>query len=136
MNYSIKNKKLISEINVTPFVDVMLVLLVIFMVTAPMLTQGLKIEVPETKTVRTLSKDQDKIIISIDKDKNIYIDKYKVDKKNFVNYLKKMVSNKDQIIFLKADKSIPYGFIVKIMGDIKSIGIEQLGIIAEKEENK
>lgn len=136
MKNSSKNKKFISEINVTPFVDVMLVLLVIFMVTAPMLTQGLKIDVPETKTVHTLTKDQDKIIITVDKNQNIYIDKYKVEKKNFVNYLKKMVTNKDEMIFLKADKDIPYGFIVKIMGDIKSIGIEKLGIIAEKEEDK
>ncbi|GAB6886515.1 protein TolR [Desulfothermus okinawensis JCM 13304] len=133
MNSRFQNKKYIAEINVTPFVDVMLVLLVIFMVTAPLLVQGIKVDVPETKTVRTLKKGRDKIIITIDKDKNIFIDKYKLEIDKLTNYLKKIVLNKDQMVFLKADKNIPYGFIVKIMGYIKDAGIEKLGIIAEPE---
>jgi biopolymer transport protein TolR len=135
-NKFIKNEYL-SQINVTPFVDVMLVLLIIFMVTAPFLTQGLKVDIPETKIVQTLpTKERDKIVITIDKNKIIYIDKYKVELKNLSKYLKRVVSNKNQMVFLKADKNINYGFIVKVMGYIKEAGIEKLGIIAEPEEKK
>ncbi len=135
MNNTFKHEY-ISQINVTPFVDVMLVLLIIFMVTAPFLTQGLKIDIPETKTVQTLPRDKDKIVISVDKNKKIYIDKYKVDIKNLSKYLKRLISKRNQMVFLKADKNISYGYIVKIMGNIKQAGVEKLGIIAEPEDKK
>ncbi|WP_461833550.1 ExbD/TolR family protein [Desulfothermus sp.] len=131
-----QNKKFIADINVTPFVDVTLVLLIIFMITAPLLVKGIKVDVPETKAVRTLKKGKDKIIISIDKNKNIFIDKYKLKIDKLTDYLKRLVSNKNQMVFLKADKNIPYGFIVKVMGYIKDAGIEKLGIIAEPENKK
>ncbi|GAB6162283.1 protein TolR [Desulfothermus naphthae] len=131
-----QNKKYIADINVTPFVDVMLVLLIIFMITAPLLVKGIKVDVPETKSVRTLKRTNDKIVISIDKNRNIYIDKYKLKIDKLTDYLKRIVTNKNQMVFLKADKNIPYGFIVKVMGYIKDAGIEKLGIIAEPEIKK
>jgi len=136
MTPKFQNKKYIADINVTPFVDVMLVLLIIFMITAPLLVRGIKVDVPETKSVRTLKRTSDKIVISIDKNRNIYIDKYKLKIDKLTDYLKRIVTNKNQMVFLKADKNIPYGFIVKVMGYIKDAGIEKLGIIAEPEIKK
>ncbi len=129
-------KRFIAEINVTPFVDVMLVLLVIFMVTAPFLTKGIKVSVPRTKTVHTLPQDKKNIIISVTKDKKIFIDKYEVKLSSLSKYLTKILSGqKDKMVFLKADREITYGFIVKVMGEIKAAGIKKLGIVAEKEKN-
>ncbi len=126
--------KFIAEINVTPFVDVMLVLLVIFMVTAPFLSQGIKVNVPRTKTVHTLPQDKKTIVISVTKNRKIFIDKYEVKLTTLSDYLKKLLSgNKEKMVFLKADKEITYGFIVKVMGEIKAAGIERLGIVTEKE---
>ncbi len=134
MDNNLRNK-FIADINVTPFVDVMLVLLVIFMVTAPFLTQGIKVNVPHTKTVHTLPQDKKNIVISVTRDKKIFIDKYEVKLQDLSGYLKKILSGKNNpMVFLKADKTIAYGFIVKVMGEIKDAGVEKLGIVAEMEK--
>ena len=123
-----KERSALSEINVTPFVDVMLVLLVIFMVTAPLLQQGIDVNLPEAK-----GKDlppQERITLTIKRDGIIYMNDNPVTIKEMANKLN-AISKLNPNVFLKADKNVPYGLVVEVMGEIKEAGIEKLGMITE-----
>jgi biopolymer transport protein TolR len=123
-----------AEINVTPFVDVMLVLLIIFMVTAPMLTQGVDVDLPKTRSVRTLPAGSDHLVLTVKKDGGLYLDEYNVPFEDLQNHLLNLVVNQKKQLYLRADQEVPYGIVVKVMGEIKSVGIEKLGIVAESSE--
>ena len=126
---------LVSEINVTPLVDVMLVLLIIFMVTAPMMTQGLEVDLPET-TAKSLRQKEEPLIVTLDKEGKIMLGKIEVDQALFRQQLEKQFGqDKDQPIFLKADKHVPYGVVVNIMADIKAAGFDKLGMITQTKED-
>jgi biopolymer transport protein TolR len=129
-------KSFMSEINVTPFVDVMLVLLIIFMVTAPMLTQGVDVDLPKTRSVRTLPAGSDHLVLTVKKDGGLYLDEYNVPFEDLQNHLLNLVVNQKKQLYLRADQEVPYGIVVKVMGEIKSVGIEKLGIVAESSEEK
>jgi biopolymer transport protein TolR len=123
-----KDRNVLSEINVTPFVDVMLVLLVIFMVTAPLLQQGIDVNLPKAK-----GKDlppEDRITLVIKKGGSIYMNETPV---SITQMRQKLdaISKLNPNVFLKADKDVPYGFVVEVMGEIKEAGIERLGMITE-----
>ena len=125
------NDRLMSEINVTPFVDVMLVLLIIFMVTAPMMIQGVNISLPEASS-EPLPTEQDQILISIDEKNKIYINDYQVT----LDFLQEKLitifkGRTDREVYLRADKRIPYGTVVRVMSEIKGAGIEKLGMVTE-----
>lgn len=122
----------VSEINVTPFVDVMLVLLIIFMVTAPLMTEGLQVDLPQTQMVEVLPTDSDHMVLTIRKDGLMYLDEYQVDQANLVNQLLLNVKEKNKQLFLQADKEVPYGIVVDVMGRIRAAGVEKLGVVAEK----
>lgn len=126
----------LAEINVTPFVDVMLVLLIIFMVTAPMLTQGVDVDLPKTRSVRTLPAGSDHLVLTVKKDGGLYLDEYNVPFEDLQNHLLNLVVNQKKQLYLRADQEVPYGIVVKVMGEIKSVGIEKLGIVAESSEEK
>ncbi len=134
MRFDPNRNGFIAQINVTPFVDVMLVLLIIFMITAPMLTQGVEVNLPQTKTVKTLPEDSDQLVLTIKEDKTLLLDEYKLKRQELEKYLTKLVKRKDQLLYLRADKKVPYGFVVKVMGDIKKSGIQRIGVVAETEE--
>ncbi|BBD08337.1 ExbD/TolR family protein [Desulfovibrio ferrophilus] len=121
----------IADINVTPFVDVMLVLLIIFMVTAPLMTQGLEVELPETKTVRTLPKDKDHMVLTIKKDGSLFLDEYAVKPGELEGHLKRLVKADRKFLYLRADKDVTYGTVVAVMGEVKSAGIDKMGVVAE-----
>jgi len=121
-----RHRQALSEINVTPFVDVMLVLLIIFMVTAPLLKQGIDVDLPQAKG-KEMS-PAERTIITIKKDGKIYLDKDSVTMKALSAALSK---NSNREVFLKADKDVPYGMVVTVMGELRSIGIEKLGMITE-----
>jgi len=125
-----------AEINVTPFVDVMLVLLIIFMVTAPMLTQGVDVDLPKTRSVRTLPAGSDHLVLSVKKDGGLFLDEYNVPFEDLRQHLMNLVVSQRKQLYLRADKDVPYGVVVKVMGDIKREGIEKLGIVAESSEDK
>jgi biopolymer transport protein TolR len=129
-------KQLVSEINVTPLVDVMLVLLIIFMVTAPMMTQGLDVDLPET-TTKSLRQDENPIVVTVDREGKISLDKLEVTRKVLYQELSQLDTNqKEKPIYLKADKAVTYGVVVAIMADIKKAGFDKLGMITQPEEEK
>jgi len=131
MNSGGKHSELMSEINVTPFVDVMLVLLIIFMVTAPMMIQGLNVDLPEA-TAKPLDSEKEHLVIAINKDQQIYINDFEVTMEFLREKLLKILQGRtDWEVYLKADKNIPYGIVVQVMAEIKGAGIEQLGMITE-----
>ena len=126
-----KHSELMSEINVTPFVDVMLVLLIIFMVTAPMMIQGLNVDLPEA-TAKPLDSEKEHLVITINKDQQVYINDLEVTVEFLSEKLLKILQGRsDRDVYLKADKNIPYGIIVQVMAEIKAAGVEQLGMITE-----
>ena len=123
-----RDRNVLSEINVTPFVDVMLVLLVIFMVTAPLLQQGVDVNLPKAK-----GKDlppEERISIVIKRDRTIYMNETPLTISQMRGKLE-AISKLNPNIFLKADKDVPYGLVVEVMGEIKEAGIEKLGMITE-----
>ncbi|MBT8329051.1 MAG: protein TolR [Desulfofustis sp.] len=127
-------KQLVSDINVTPLVDVMLVLLIIFMVTAPMMTQGLDVDLPET-TTKSLRQEENPIVVTIDKEGKISLDQFEVTRMDLFNQLSNYEQGiKEKPIYLKADKAVTYGIVVKIMADIKKAGFDKLGMITQPEE--
>ncbi|MBW1856696.1 MAG: protein TolR [Deltaproteobacteria bacterium] len=122
---------LISDINVTPLVDVMLVLLIIFMVTAPMMIHGVKVNLPITESKNIKSKE-DPLIVSITKKRLIFIENYNVTLNDLKGKLKKIVANRaGKEILLQADKDVPYGFVMKVMSQVKEAGISKVGMITK-----
>ena len=131
MAHAGNHRELMSDINVTPFVDVMLVLLIIFMVTAPMMVEGLNVDLPEA-TAKPLDSEKEHLVITIDKNHLVYINDFKVAVDFLGEKLNKMLQGRsDWEVYLKADKNIPYGIVVQVMAEIKNAGIEQLGMITE-----
>jgi biopolymer transport protein TolR len=127
---------LMSDINVTPFVDVMLVLLIIFMVTAPMMVQGVNVSLPETESTDNIATDEDPLIVTIDNNNKILINDYEVGIDFLKEKLGKIFENRsNKNIFLKADKNIPYGTVVRVMSEIKGAGVEKLGMVTVPLEN-
>jgi biopolymer transport protein TolR len=123
-----RDRRVLSEINVTPFVDVMLVLLVIFMVTAPLLQQGIDVNLPKAK-----GKDlppEERITLAIKKDGAIYMNDNPVSITGMRQKLE-AISKLNPNVYLKADKGVPYGLVVEVIGEIKDAGIERLGIVTE-----
>ena len=127
-----KTSGFVSEINVTPFVDVMLVLLIIFMVTAPMLTEGLDVDLPQTQAVEALPTDTNHVVPTIKKDGAMFLDQYAASPDSLAEQLLTVVKEQDKQLFLQADKEVPYGVVVDVMGRIKAAGIEKMGIVAER----
>ena len=114
------DRKLMSEINVTPFVDVMLVLLIIFMVTAPMMMQGVDISLPQT-TSEALPLEKEPLIVTIDKVQQIFINDYKITLDGLQSKLTKIRKDYSEVeVYLRADKGVPYGMVVRVMSEIKN----------------
>ena len=120
---------LMSDINVTPFVDVMLVLLIIFMVTAPMMMEGVNVALPEA-TSKPLVSEKIPLIVNIDSENRIFISDFQVTVDGLGEKLNKILAGrKDREVYLKADKDISYGMVVRVMSEIKGAGVEKLGMV-------
>ena len=123
----------LSEINVTPFVDVMLVLLIIFMVTAPMMQQGIDVDLPETTTQPLRVKDEP-LILTIEKDGKVFLARREIPAAELREKLVAIFEGRDtKEIFLRADKNVPYGAVVKALAAAREAGATQLGMITEPE---
>ena len=126
----------ISDINVTPFVDVLLVLLVIFMITAPLFTKTIDIQLPQENIRSADLKDARKFIVSINKNGNYYIK----GKRYSLKKLKAIASvwgekNRGKVAFIRADKTVDYGKVTALMAILKNLGIQQLGLLVENKNN-
>ena len=123
------NDQFMSEINVTPFVDVMLVLLIIFMVTAPMMVQGVDVDLPKA-TSKALKGTEERLIISIDDDLKVFINEQVVSVEFLTQKLGAILENFDKKnVYLRADKKVPYGIVVNVISKIKKAGVDSLGMI-------
>lgn len=125
-----------SQINVTPLVDVMLVLLVIFMVTAPMMQTGVEVNLPKAET-KSLAAKEDTLVVSIEKNGRTSINANEVPADQLTERLNTMLSGREKReVFLKADSSVPYGEVVQVMARIKAAGVERLGMVTESPQRK
>jgi len=123
--------RLMADINVTPLVDVMLVLLIIFMVTAPMMMQGVDISLPQT-TSQPLRTTQKHLIISIDANGKVFINDFQVTPDFLKEKLARILAGRsDRQVYLRADKNIPYGLVARVMAQIQAAGITNLGMVTE-----
>ena len=129
MKKKLRNKRTMSEINVTPFVDVMLVLLIIFMVTAPLLTSGIKINLPESSSVLKNEK-KDPVTVSINSKGEIFIQKKKFSKDQLINKLSLLKKNNQNLkIYIKGDKKLDYGKVMDLMNLINRSGFKKVALV-------
>ena len=134
-NFRSSEKEPISEINVTPFVDVMLVLLIIFMVTAPLLTVGVQVDLPES-AADSLPDDQEPLTISINSKGEIYIQEHQVTYQKMVPKLLAIAKNRtDTRIYVRGDKNINYGRVLEVMGTLSGAGFSKVALISEPYKN-
>ena len=121
-------KRFMSEINVTPFVDVMLVLLIIFMVTAPMMIEGVAVDLPQT-TAKSVKTSEDPLILSVTKEGGIFLERTEIKPEDLENRLKSILKYRDNNeILLKADKDALHGFVVQVMAGMQRAGVN-IGVI-------
>ena len=134
INKTHKKNKIVSQINVTPFVDVMLVLLIVFMITAPLLTVGVSVDLPKTKASQLNSKG-DPIIISIKKNGELFIQEREIDSLQLLPRLKAIsTGNKNLRIYVRGDKNVPYGLVLDTIAKIKSSGFKKVALVAKLQE--
>jgi len=131
MNSNGGRKRFMSEINVTPFVDVMLVLLIIFMVTAPLMIQGVDVNLPKTEAKEIKTKS-DPLILTVNKNREISIEKRKIEFSELDEKLKSIFKyrNNKELLF-RADKDLPYGFIIQVISRVKKAGIDKFSLVTE-----
>ena len=129
-----KSSLLMSQINVTPFVDVMLVLLIIFMVTAPMMQTGLDVNLPKVEAAAVSSQDEP-LVVTIDGAKRVYLNGRQFKRKELTEKLAAIAAeNKDRMVLLRADEAVPYGIVMGAMADIRKAGIIKVGMMTDPEE--
>jgi biopolymer transport protein TolR len=127
-------KRFMSDINVTPLVDVMLVLLIIFMVTAPMMMQGVEVNLPQT-TAKSIKTREDPLILTINKKREIFLEDRQIGLKDLENKMKTIFKyRRNKELLLRADREVPYGFVIKVVAGVKRAGIDKLGMITEPVE--
>ena len=129
-----KKNRSMSQINVTPFVDVMLVLLIVFMITAPLLTVGVTVDLPKTKASQ-LSAKGDPIVISIKQNGELFIQERVIDTLQLLPRLEAISSgNKNLRIYVRGDKNVPYGIVLDTIAKIKSSGFKKVALVAKLKE--
>lgn len=131
LNRMNSESRLVADINVTPLVDVILVLLIIFMVTAPMLQMGIDVNLPTVKA-RSIDVTEDKLVLTVNGRKEIFINNYKTTLNDLGPKLQNIFKTKiEKEVFMRADKEVPYGFVVQVMSEVRKAGVDKLGMITE-----
>lgn len=132
-----KKKGAISDINVTPLVDVMLVLLIIFMVTAPLMLNGIKLDLPKTKEVNPINLNATQVILSFSKNEDYFLGKDKLLATEIIPEIKKQFKdNKTETLFLRADFNLPYGKVARLMSFLKRAGISQISLVTVTDDKE
>lgn len=127
----------VSDINVTPLVDVMLVLLVIFMVTAPMLFSGINLRLPKTQKVNNLGLSPELVILSITDAEQFYLGKQMISEKDLVpSILRKFQESKTDVVYLRADYNLKYEKVAKLIASLKKAGVSNIALVTEVEKGK
>jgi biopolymer transport protein ExbD/biopolymer transport protein TolR len=125
----------LSDINITPLVDVVLVLLIIFMVTAPILQSGIEVNVPHTRTVKEIT--EERLVISIDKSQKVYLGNDPININQIGATLKRRIRDpQHQSIFLRSDEDVPFGAFATVMGAIKQAGISNVSIVTQPMDSR
>ena len=120
----------LSDINVTPFVDILLVLLVIFMLTAPILQSGIELNVPKTRTVKEIS--QERLVVSIDRGQRLFLGNDPVNIHELGAQIKQRGGKEKQVsVFLRADEKVPFGTVAMVVDELRQSGIEQISMVTE-----
>ncbi len=133
MIFESRHRRFLSEINIIPLVDVVLVLLVIFMVTAPMLHRGLDLDLPTSQS--NTIQPEERLVLTIERDRTLFLGKDPVNILELRNKLAQAKSlNPNISLYLRSDRSVPYGHVVRIMDEIKMVGIERLGMVTNPGE--
>lgn len=131
-----RGRSTLSQINVTPFVDVMLVLLIIFMVTAPMMEKGIDVNLPEVENAPNLAAAKEPLIVTVQKSGSILIGRSRIDSPAKLTPVLRQIleGRQEKEVFLEADRAVPYGEVVKVMAAIREAGVQKLGMVAEQPE--
>ena len=131
-----RRRTMLAQINVTPFVDVMLVLLIIFMITAPMMEKGVDVDLPEVENAPNLSAIKEPLIITVNRKGQIMVGRSQVDSAaKLIPVLQQVLSEReDKTVYLEADKTVPYGQVVQVMAAVKRAGVVKLGMVAQEPE--
>jgi len=125
-----------AEINVTPLVDVMLVLLIIFMVTAPMMQTGIDVNLPRVKA-KSVDVTEEKLVLTINGAKEIFLNKTRMSLVDLGTKLEHIFASRiEREVYLRADRNVPYGFVVEVMAEVRKAGVDKLGMITEPPEEK
>lgn len=125
------NRKVLSEINVVPLVDVILVLLLIFMVAAPMLQMGIDVNLPRVEA-RPMDVGEEKLVLTINSEREIYINRHKTTLADLNPKLESIFAARiDRDLYMRADETVPYGFVVQVMSEVRKAGVDRLGMITD-----
>ena len=123
-----------AEINITSLVDVMMVLLIIFMLTAPFIQAGVEVRLPKTKS--TVIKETEGVILAITEEGNVFLNNSQVEMESLVEALRNLKTAGEERVFVRADKDVAYGVVMKVIGQVKDVGIDQVGMITDMETRK
>ena len=121
----------LAEINITSLVDVMMVLLIIFMLTAPFIQAGIKVRLPKTKS--TVIKEREGVMLAVTKEGDIYLNSQKIESDKLTEALRNLKVAGEERVFVRADKEVEYGAVMRVIGDVKAVGIDEVGLITEIE---
>jgi biopolymer transport protein TolR len=119
----------LSEINMVPFIDVVLVLLIIFMITAPILQSGIDVDVPKTKTVKEIN--EQKVVVTVDKNQLIYVGNDPVNIHQLADKVKKQLKGPNDVVFLRADQTVPFGVFATVIDELRQSGVASISIVTE-----
>ena len=133
-----RRRSMLAQINVTPFVDVMLVLLIIFMVTAPMLEKGVDVALPEVENAPNLSAAKEPLVVTVTRAGTIRVEGHEVaTPEKLAPVLKQVLAGRqEQTVYLEADRAVPYGRVVQVMAAMRQAGVEKLGMVAQEPDNR
>jgi biopolymer transport protein TolR len=127
---------ILSEINVVPLVDVVLVLLIIFMITAPMLKMGVDVDLPKT-TSKVIPTQEERIVVTLTHERKLFIDRYEIPMEHLMPRLKAILDRRvNREVFFRADQSLPYGEVMRVMSQLREAGVDKLGMVTEPLEDK